>query len=937
MEWIQQGLLALGIGVPAIVALMLVTTASRLTRLRFRRSSVGIVKREDVAPQARLTMDTAQAFLAGLDFAYRYSTATTSGIETESGAPVYSDVYQHADGRTHVSVTPSSTPELGEPCTLMWATLLQSGRMIATTNCFRHNMVIAPAGWTLHDDYLPDLHAAWERHRSRVDSAKGPIVQDGMAFYRATKLATETLMSHGEKKGLLVRRGEHWLMPWRVALSFAWKLFLAQRKAAKVRSRAAGRAPALAVPRAEGGAVPAALDRVQADIEAYGQQQAVLRAARWSARSKFKVFLLTGALFLGVGSLWISWTFLPILLAVIGLHEGGHYLAMKISGYRNLSVFFVPGLGGLATGEKPSASPWEKLFVYLAGPMPGIALAVGGLIAQFTGAFVPPPWFQEFLIACLIINYLNLLPITPLDGGRVVETFLFARLPVARFAFAVLGLAAFLAYGLSSGDTVMLVIAVLVALSLPHQWRIMRVDRAIERVGSETLDERTAIERVFTALQQPRFAQWPFALRSAAATALLPELQGRRAGAVEAVGGIVIYLACLVAPPVAAVLAVPQLAGIASMLGSGFSVVADDVDAEPASPASNGPARDWVAEAGQAGSLPEAQRLEVLLKGAEAAADNADQDKAVSFLKAAWELAEKRPAQDFDRARTLLALARHDSQTELRRQRFQQLASELEGANDQRRLLLLADAKEELAWEHDTGSAERIGLARQVIAHRQAALAEGAHELVSARLLLARELDSVNAPGEAEALLRQNVASIAVASPADRSREALNRRTRRVDAQVQLAWFLNAQGRSKEASSLMDAAIATVPSRVSISWEHANRQAREAQLWARLQYADRPALEDSWDRYVESRSGLGRGVPTVLQEVDRYIVAQAIGDAAQAAAALASIQEVSKSSQVKALPRLCAGEGQVAPWRSKQQQARVRAVKAARLCDSQSP
>jgi Zn-dependent protease len=109
---------------------------------------------------------------------------------------------------------------------------------------------------------------------------------------------------------------------------------------------------------------------------------------------------------------------------------------MRLTGYRNVSVFFLPGLGGLATGEKADATPMEKLLVYLAGPVPGMVLAGAGFWASSAGLWQAPGWLNEFLIASLAINYLNLLPVSPLDGGRVLETFAFARHPRLRFGFA---------------------------------------------------------------------------------------------------------------------------------------------------------------------------------------------------------------------------------------------------------------------------------------------------------------------------------------------------------------------------------------------------------------------------------------------------------------------------------------------------------------------
>lgn len=59
---------------------------------------------------------------------------------------------------------------------------------------------------------------------------------------------------------------------------------------------------------------------------------------------------ISAAVFLGLGqarwSLKTTWILLPVLL----FHEAGHYLAMKIFGYRNLKMFFIPLFGAAVTG-----------------------------------------------------------------------------------------------------------------------------------------------------------------------------------------------------------------------------------------------------------------------------------------------------------------------------------------------------------------------------------------------------------------------------------------------------------------------------------------------------------------------------------------------------------------------------------------------------------
>ena len=78
------------------------------------------------------------------------------------------------------------------------------------------------------------------------------------------------------------------------------------------------------------------------------------------AHNRHRSFWITAALFLAAGAVLFSWDMAWMLLVVIAVHEGGHWLAMRWAGYQRQSVFFIPGLGGMATGEKADATPLQK-------------------------------------------------------------------------------------------------------------------------------------------------------------------------------------------------------------------------------------------------------------------------------------------------------------------------------------------------------------------------------------------------------------------------------------------------------------------------------------------------------------------------------------------------------------------------------------------------
>lgn len=124
---------------------------------------------------------------------------------------------------------------------------------------------------------------------------------------------------------------------------------------------------------------------------------------------------------------------LVVLVAVIAIHEAGHALAMLVFGYRDVRVFFVPFMGGVATGKKTGAPPWQQAIVLFMGPVPGVAI---GAALAIVAAVTEDPRFTSAGLIFISVNGFNLLPFPPLDGGRLFEIALFARHRILEMAFA---------------------------------------------------------------------------------------------------------------------------------------------------------------------------------------------------------------------------------------------------------------------------------------------------------------------------------------------------------------------------------------------------------------------------------------------------------------------------------------------------------------------
>jgi hypothetical protein len=87
------------------------------------------------------------------------------------------------------------------------------------------------------------------------------------------------------------------------------------------------------------------------------------------------MLVLSVALFYGFGYFRDPLPDTLILIAAIFVHEMGHFIGMKILGYRNVRMFFIPLFGAAVSGRSLQAPAWKRAVVTLLGPLPGIALA----------------------------------------------------------------------------------------------------------------------------------------------------------------------------------------------------------------------------------------------------------------------------------------------------------------------------------------------------------------------------------------------------------------------------------------------------------------------------------------------------------------------------------------------------------------------------------
>ncbi|WP_115719596.1 metalloprotease [Gallaecimonas mangrovi] len=126
---------------------------------------------------------------------------------------------------------------------------------------------------------------------------------------------------------------------------------------------------------------------------------------------------LLGASFASYSYLF-SWKLALVLIAILVIHEWGHLLAMKRFGIATKGIYLVPFVGGAAVPAEKFKTQWQELYVAMAGPSFGLASTLLAWAAyQLTGS----AWLGATVTLGAFLNLFNLLPIHPLDGGRVLK------------------------------------------------------------------------------------------------------------------------------------------------------------------------------------------------------------------------------------------------------------------------------------------------------------------------------------------------------------------------------------------------------------------------------------------------------------------------------------------------------------------------------------
>ncbi|MFS0727369.1 M50 family metallopeptidase [Paenibacillus sp. 1P07SE] len=145
---------------------------------------------------------------------------------------------------------------------------------------------------------------------------------------------------------------------------------------------------------------------------------------RWSIHPLFVIVMLASV----VTGYFIE---LITLFVIVFVHELGHVLAARGYGWQVKEVRLLP-FGGVAEVEELDHMPVrEEVVVTLAGPLQNVWMGAAAWLMGEAG-WISPIWADHLLQANLMIGLFNLLPILPLDGGRLLQAWISCRMPYHR-------------------------------------------------------------------------------------------------------------------------------------------------------------------------------------------------------------------------------------------------------------------------------------------------------------------------------------------------------------------------------------------------------------------------------------------------------------------------------------------------------------------------
>ena len=496
-----------GIGaLPVLLFLRYILTAQNLLGQVLKKPSGRLIQRAECPPYLHDFYKIKEKELIELGFRFFYC-HITGGMFLKKSPGRYYFVYYNRAKKSYASLTASPEADAYIPFRVSFHSYFKDGKKLETSN-LRHKIIgtlphtifqHAPTAslveqWMLHLDYLEKIN----RKEIKVFAETREGIEEVMGY------ENRVLSDHFdqlERKGFIRKskyEDDKYLVRTLPSLLIARQLLRDGRisKSFKgINKKTEQKEEEVDIP-------------VQVEVENYFNFSYGIVHKKKNIPGKIFFLLLTFILFFFAFWFFFSFEFVLLLLVVVSLHEGGHLLAMFFLGYKDLKMLFIPLFGAVAMGSDKGIPVYKKVITYFAGPVPGILLAFLLLALRSTTAVTA-------LLLLFFVNYSNLLPLMPLDGGQLLNTVIFSRFMVLQSVFLIISIIVFIGIALFFNAPVLLVIALIIPFAYRSQFLrgtlTARLNNRLRNIKDKENKSNTDVMiEVFTALKEEPYNRYTF-------------------------------------------------------------------------------------------------------------------------------------------------------------------------------------------------------------------------------------------------------------------------------------------------------------------------------------------------------------------------------------------------------------------------------------------
>ena len=174
-------------------------------------------------------------------------------------------------------------------------------------------------------------------------------------------------------------------------------------------------------------------------------------------------------------------SYYALILSSLIIHEAGHIIAAYLCGVKVERCVIMPYGGEIELKGNNSIAPKKQLVIALGGPVATICCIAAT-------PFLDPLLAEPVLKIQIVLLGINLIPIWPLDGGRIIMSLIhifYPRIRMVEFYLTIslilIAVSVFITFILLPKTLFLLVLSIFLFLQIVNEWRFRKYRFAFEK------------------------------------------------------------------------------------------------------------------------------------------------------------------------------------------------------------------------------------------------------------------------------------------------------------------------------------------------------------------------------------------------------------------------------------------------------------------------